>query len=189
MNKLKIFVMILWLTMLMSFINLAMAQTFVPPDKAPHDIVYFRSEENLKPQIKVVYGRPLADTNEIFGKDIPYGKIWRTGANEATEIKFYQDVMFANKFIKAGTYALYTIPGENYWTVILNSNTDSLGAFFYDESKDLARIQVPANEADPTKNFTIAFNSRNYGAQLVLAWGVTRIKVPVYLEQSLLSNV
>ncbi|MDZ7614698.1 MAG: DUF2911 domain-containing protein [Flavobacteriaceae bacterium] len=136
MNKLKIFAMILWLTMLMSFINLAMAQTFVPVDKTPHDIVYFRSEGNVKPQIKVVYGRPLADTNEIFGKDIPYGKIWRTGANEATEIKFYQDVMFANKFIKAGTYALYTIPGENYWTVILNSNTDSLGAFFNHESKD-----------------------------------------------------
>jgi len=71
----------------------------------------------------------------------------------------------------------------------LNSNTDSLGAYFYDESKDLARIEVPANQADPTKIFTIAFDSKNYGAQLVMAWGITRIKVPVYLEQSLLSDV
>jgi hypothetical protein len=189
MNKLKILAMILWLTMLVSFINLATAQTFVPLDNAQHDIVYFRAAGNLKPQVKVVYGRPIADSDEVFGKEIPYGKIWRTGANEATEIKFYQDVMFANKFVKAGTYVLYTIPGKNYWTVILNSNTDSLGAYFYDESKDLARIDVPANQADPTKIFTIAFDSKNYGAQLVMAWGLTRIKVPVYLEQSLLSDV
>ena len=64
---------------------------------------------------------------------VPYGEIWRTGANEATEVKFYADMSFGRKLVKAGTYVMHTIPGEKEWTIILNSKTDTWGSYFYDE--------------------------------------------------------
>ena len=97
------------------------AQSFNDQDKNPHDIVYYRPAEQTRPQIKVVYGRPAANDNEVFGTQIPFGQIWKTGSNESTEIKFYCDVMFGNKFVKAGTYSLYTIPNRDYWIVILKT--------------------------------------------------------------------
>lgn len=189
MKKLKIFAMILWFAMLLSTINLAHGQRFSSLDQIPHDIVYFKSAKHAKPEVKVIYGRPTSDQETIFGKEIPFGKIWRTGANEATEIKFYKDVMFGNKFVKKGVYTLYTIPGKDYWTIILNEETNAIGSFFYDEKKDVARIEVPAHCETPMNIFSIAFDSKRYGTQMVLAWGVTRVKVPLYLEESLLSEV
>lgn len=189
MKKLRIIAIIVWLTMLFFTIQLATAQGFNALDKAPQDIVYFKQDNNTKPAVKVVYGRPKANQIEVFGKEIPYGKIWNTGANEATEVKFYQDVMFANKYIKAGTYVLYTIPGKNYWTIILNRNTDTYGAYFYTPDKDVARIKVPATNGKPVDIFSIGFLTKNYGSQMVLAWGKTRVKIPLYLEDRLLTKV
>lgn len=165
------------------------SQCFTELDENPHDIVYFRSSKFSLPEVKVVYGRPDAKDKTVFGTQIPYGKIWRTGSNEATEIKFYQDIMFGNKFVEAGTYALYTIPNENYWTIILNKKTDTYGAFFYNPKDNIAIITVPAGEGDMLENFTIAFTSKEYGSQMVLAWAKTRIKVPLYTEASLLSKI
>ena len=189
MKKLRIIAVIVWLSMLFLTIQLATAQGFNTLDTAPQDIVYFKQDQNSKPVIKVVYGRPTAKQIEVFGNEVPYGKIWKTGANEATEVKFYQDVMFANKFVKAGTYVLYTIPGKNYWTIILNRNTDTYGAYFYTPAKDVARIKVPATDGKPVDIFSIGFLSKTYGSQMVLAWGKTRVKIPLYLEEHLLTKV
>lgn len=189
MKKLRIIAIIVWVSMLLFTIHLATAQSFNSLDKAPQDIVYFKAEQNSKPVVKVVYGRPTASQIEVFGNEIPYGKIWKTGANEATEVKFYQDVMFANKYVKAGTYVLYTIPGKNYWTIILNRNTDTYGAYFYSPEKDVARIEVPATNGKPVNIFSIGFLSKTYGSQMVLAWGKTRVKIPLYLEDQLLTKV
>lgn len=187
MKKLKIFAMILWFTMLISTINLAQAQTFKNLDDAPHDITYFKKFQTGEPQVRVVYGRPVTTNDKVFGEVIPFGRVWRTGANETTEIKFYQDAMFGNKLVKKGTYSLYTIPGESYWTIILNSETDTLGSFFYNEELDVARIQVPSIAEQPIDIFTIGFDQKNYGTQMILAWGETRVKVPLYLEKELIS--
>jgi hypothetical protein len=187
MKKLKIFAMILWFMMLISTINLAQAQTFKHLDEVPHDITYYKKTQTGEPQIKVVYGRPETDNQKVFGEIIPFGQVWRTGANETTEIKFYQDLMFGNILVKEGTYSLYTIPGETYWTIILNSETDTLGSFFYNEELDVARIEVPSLAEQQINVFTIGFDQKNYGTQMILAWGETRVKVPLYLEKELIS--
>ena len=180
MENLKIYTIILLASMFFS--KNTIGQCFTKLDNSPHDIVYYRSGKISLPQVKVVYGRPDAKDETVFGTQIPYGKIWRTGSNEATEIKFYQDIMFGNKFVNAGTYALYTIPNENY-------TTDTYGSFFYNPEDDIAKITVPAREGTMLKNFTIAFSSQEYGSQMVLAWAKTRIRVPLYSEASLLSKI
>lgn len=83
--------------------------------------------EMLPPTMKIVYGRPLKNGRTIFGGIIPYDKVWRTGANEATEITFYKDVVFGGQAVKAGTYSLFTIPGKKEWTFILNKDLDIWG--------------------------------------------------------------
>lgn len=189
MKKMNVFTILIWLSVLISTVEFATAQSFNKLDKDSHDINYYKVGTDSKPQIKIIYGRPITDNDLVFGTEIPYGKIWRTGANEATEIKFYKDVMFGNKYIKAGTYVLYTIPNKDYWTIILNTNTDTYGAFFYNPDKDVARIKVPATNGKPIDVFSIGFNSKNYGTQMVLAWGKTRVKIPLYTEENLLTKL
>ena len=164
-------------------------QLFTSLDTAPHDIVYFRAEQDSDPVIKVVYGRPKASSMEVFGKRIPFGKVWHTGSNESTEIQFYTDVMFGNKFVKAGKYVLYTIPNENYWTIILNGKTDTYGAHFYNPKFDVAKIEVPVLKGSMVENFSIAFNRQPYGTQMVLGWAMTRVKVPLYTAENLISKI
>lgn len=165
------------------------AQSFNDMDKNPHDIVYYRPSENGTPQIKVIYGRPKANDNDVFGTQVPYGRIWDTGSNESTEIRFYCDVMFGNKYVKAGTYSLYTIPNKNYWIVILNGKTDTYGAHFYDPKYNIASIEVPAVKGQKLENFSIGFTSKAYGTQMVLGWAETRVKIPLYTEERLISKI
>ncbi len=158
------------------------AQKFSGLDKSPHDISYYKTSRGAPPLVKVVYGRPQLKGRKIGSELAPYGKIWRTGANEATEVTFYKDVQVGDKAVKAGTYVLHTIPGEKEWTVILNSNLNVWGAYQYDKNADVARIKVPAETAAETlEAFSIAFKGTNSGADMVLGWGTTRINIPVNL--------
>ena len=170
-------------------INHCSAQAFNHIDKDPHDIVYYKSGIEEIPQIKVVYGRPKAKDHEVFGTQVPYGEIWKTGSNESTEVKFYCDVMFGNKFIKAGTYSLYTIPNKNYWVIILNGKTDTYGAHFYNPKFNIAAIEVPAIKGERIENFSIGFDTKKYGTQMVLAWAETRVRIPLYTEERLISKI
>ncbi len=165
------------------------AQRFDQLDKNPIDIAYLRKNKISKPLIKVIYGRPQKQEDVVFGHQIPYGEIWRTGANEATEVKFYSDMKFGNKLVKAGTYVLHTIPGEKEWTIILNSNTDTWGAFFYDKSKDILRIKVPATRAKELDIFSIAFKRSFKNTFMVLAWDSTRINIPLETQGEILAEI
>lgn len=189
MKKLKIYTSIITVVAVALLNTNIYAQYFNNLDKSPHDIVYHRLGKNGTPQIKVVYGRPNASDNVVFGTQIPFGEIWRTGSNEATEIKFYTDVMFGNKFVKAGTYVLYTIPNKNYWTIILNAKTDSYGVLFYNPKYNIAKIEVPASKGEMLINFSITFKTKSFGSQMVLAWAKTRIKIPLYTEKGLISKI
>ena len=157
------------------------SQGFDKVDEVPHDIVYYRNSNVAPPLVKVIYGRPFNNgEKEIFGTKIPFNQIWRTGANEATEIILFNDVIFGDKMVNAGTYVLYTIPGEKSWEVILNTNTNVLGAFQYDSSYDVAKITVPVSKAEQLDSFSIGFKRVNaYSINMVLAWGSTRVKVPL----------
>lgn len=165
------------------------AQRFSPLDKNPTDIAYLRTNKLTQPLVKVVYSRPTKEAEAVFGEQVPFEKIWRTGDNEATELKFYSDVKFGDKLVKAGTYVLHTIPGEKEWTIILNSNTDTWGAFFYDETKDVARIKVPVKEAESIDIFTIVFNQNYNNTFMVLAWDSTRVNIPLETYSQFLAEL
>ncbi|TLU99093.1 DUF2911 domain-containing protein [Dyadobacter luticola] len=165
----------------------AQAQKFSPLDKSPRDIAYFPNnfshdrKDGEKALVKVSYSRPSLKGREAFGKLEPYGKVWRVGADESTEIKFYQDATFGGKKVKAGTYSLFAIPGEKEWTVILSSDLDYWGAYKYKESADVLRTTVPVKKADaPIENFSIVFEkSSDKAANMFMGWDNTVVAVPV----------
>lgn len=129
--------------------------------------------------VKVSYGQPSKRDRVIFGELVPYGQVWRTGANESTEITFAKDATFGGKPVKAGSYALFTIPGKSEWTFILNSEVKQPGAFKYNETKakNVLEVTVPAGSVsgDPVEKLTITLPS----GKLVLEWDKTRVEVPV----------
>ncbi len=178
MRKIKIYSIIIGLSSVF-FTKEVSAQCFSQLDKNPHDIVYYGMHELDLPQVKVVYGRPNATDEKVFGTQVPYGKVWRTGSNEATEIHFYKDIIFGDKIVKAGTYVLYTIPHETTWTIILNNNTDSFGAFFYNPEDDIVKLEIQTSKGEMVENFSIGFQTQEYGSQMVLAWAKTRVQIPL----------
>lgn len=155
------------------------AQEFKDLDTSPHDIVYFRTNKISPPNIKVLYGRPRKNGREIFGEVIPYGKIWKVGANEATEVVFYQDVVFGDTDVKAGTYVLYAIPQKNEWILILSSNTDVWETSEYQKKYDVARATAKVSRAEFLEAFSIGFKDKGKHVNLVLAWDTTRITAPI----------
>ena len=100
--------------------------------------------------ITIDYSRPLAGSREVWGKTVPYGKVWRSGANENTTIAFSDDVMIEGKPLAAGTYGLHMIPDKDQWTIILSKNSTSWGSFSYDEKEDALRVTV---KPTPDQNF------------------------------------
>ncbi len=161
------------------------AQGFKNLDLVAHDISYFRQSMVTPPLVKVIYGRPTVKSKQVFGDKIPFGKVWRTGANEATEVKLYKDMQFGDTFVKAGTYVMLTIPGEKEWEIILNSNLDVWGAFQYDPKADVARIKVKISKAENLEAFTIAFKRiTQKKISMVLGWGHTRVKIPLAFKDN-----
>ena len=139
--------------------------------KSPHDTISGK-------HITITYGRPYKKGRDIFGALEPYGKVWRTGADEATQITIDKDCKFAGHPLKAGTYTLFTTPGENKWSVILNSELNQWGAFGYDKvkDKDVLEASIDSKHLDKTiEQFTITIN--NSGLQM--EWDHTRVTVPI----------
>lgn len=131
--------------------------------------------------VKVTYGQPSKKGRVIFGADggqslEKYGKVWRTGANEATVITFKKDGTFGGKAVKAGEYGLFTIPGEKEWIVILNSEPKQWGAYNYKVDKDVLRVTVPniaLKEPVEKLNFEVKNNA------LVFSWDTSSFSVPL----------
>jgi hypothetical protein len=163
------------------FSEVAHSQKLPGLDPSPADIAYLRQNgRGTAPVIKVTYGRPSKKGRTMLGGTEAFGKVWRLGANESTEAKLYKDVTFGDKQIPAGTYTLYAIPTKDEWTIIFNSKLDTWGAYEYDETKDVARIKVPAGKADSeVEAFTIAFDGANGTGTMALAWENTLVKIPL----------
>ena len=139
--------------------------------------------------IEIVYSRPSAKGREIFGNVVPFDKVWRTGANNATKITFSTPVKLNGTDVAAGSYALYTIPGEDEWTIILNKGVGKSGTQ-YDEKEDVLRFKArPGHLADTSiETFTIEFNHiRDESAILNLVWEKT--VVPIRLELDVTSKL
>ncbi len=143
--------------------------------------------------VSVSYSRPAAKGRKIFGGLVPYGKLWRTGASDATVIRFSDPVTIANKKIKAGAYSLYTIPGEADWTVILNSDTTLHGSTGYEEKLDVLRFKVkPESSARFYESFTISIDEVvNNAAFVTLAWEntLTRFQVQSNADEQIIAEI
>lgn len=162
------------------------AQSFRAADKSPMDQAYFPDnfahdrKDGEKAIIRVTYSRPAKNSREVFGKLVPYDKVWRTGANEATEIKLYQDVMFGDKKLAAGTYTIFSIPSANEWTIIFSSDLDYWGSFSYKENKDVLRVKAKTTEGKKeVENFAIQFESTGKNSGVMrLAWDKVIAELP-----------
>lgn len=128
--------------------------------------------------ISITYGQPSVKGRVIFGGLEPWGKVWRTGADEATEITFTKDCTFAGKKVKAGTYTLFTTPGQNSWGIILNSKLGQWGAYDYDKNKDADVVNtsvMPKFTQEQTEKLT--FTITDDGVKM--AWANVEVMIPV----------
>ena len=160
-------------------------------DKSPMDVSYYPNNYPiLKIQNKateplvarILYSRPQKQGRKIFGELVEYGKVWRLGANEATEIEFYKDVKIGGKKVSKGRYTLYAIVSENVWTMILNKDTDIWGAFKYDSKKDVLRTDVPVQKTDEVvESMSMLFEKSATGVSLIIAWEQVKVTLPITL--------
>ncbi|MCP9751497.1 DUF2911 domain-containing protein [Ferruginibacter sp. HRS2-29] len=175
-----------------AFCVTAFSQAVVPAvDKSPLDISYYPNNYTLlKIQDKlteplmarVIYSRPQKNNRAIFGDLIEFGKVWRLGANEATEIEFFQNVKIGGTTVKKGRYTIYSIPNADKWTIILNKELDTWGSFKYDQKKDVLRVDVPVQkEATPTESFSMFFEKTTSGFSLNAVWDSSRVSLPISL--------
>ena len=138
--------------------------------------------------INLVYCRPSKRGRLIFGDSsagplVPYGKYWRLGANEATEITLSKDVTFGGKALKAGSYRMYAVPNELSWGLSLNSELGKWGFDEPDNSLDVLKIEVPVDtEPVSTEQFTIAFTNDSTGVNMGIAWDKLRLRVPIQIQ-------
>lgn len=158
----------------------SIAQKFPTLDKSPLDIAAHPSSYRVSDKtIKIIYSRPQLK-GRALSKLAPNGEVWRTGANEAAEIIFYKDVIFGDKEVKAGTYSLFTIPGETEWTIILNNDKNVWGAYMYNQDEDVVRVKAKASKATKkTEAFSIAFEGEDESFTLFLGWGNTVVSLPI----------
>ena len=130
-------------------------------------------------KIIVTYSRPNVKGRKIFGGLQPYGEVWRTGANAATTITFTENVLIEGNKVPAGEYGLFTIPGPDEWTIILNKTWKQWGAYAYKQSDDLLRFKVkPMTMSWPIESFTIQFpNSGTQATDMIIMWDKTVVPI------------
>jgi hypothetical protein len=164
------------------------ANPYVPIDISPMDMAYFPTDYPVKkmnatntslPVARVIYSRPHLGGRKLFGSLVKWGQPWRLGANEATEISFFQPVRVQDKKIAVGQYSLYAIPYEDSWTIVFNSNLYSWGLKF-DSAKDVFAFDIPViNKPQTVEHFTMAFEKTATGADLIMAWENTEARLPI----------
>jgi hypothetical protein len=179
------------LTILVSALSCSalLAQGIKTPAPSPHQVI---TQDFALSHITIDYSRPGIKGRRIFGGLVPYGKEWRTGANAVTTIEFGQDVKLEGHEVKAGKYALYTIPTADDWTIILNKDIKSWGTQ-YNEGDDVLRFSVPSYQVPiQAESFTINVDSlRDSSAVLYMIWNHTYVPIHVTttIDQAIMSQI
>lgn len=182
--------------MIVAFAAVAQAQTNANGmpllDQSPMDMAYYPDNyPMLKIQGKateplvarVIYSRPQKHNRTIFGDLVKYNEVWRLGANEATEIEFFKDVKVGGKKVPKGRYTMYAIPDSSQWTIIINKDTDTWGAFEYDAKKDVVRVKVPVQKLpQPVEAYTMDFIKSGNDANLEISWDGVTASLPIGLK-------
>jgi hypothetical protein len=175
MNKKLLVITILFFSGI--FLNKAIAQDFKKLDKSPMDMASYPDNYRISEKvIKIIYSRP-----QLKGRSLAnlakFGRKWRTGANEATEITFYKDVNFGGTAVKSGTYTMYTIPGETSWTVVLSSQLNVWGVYFHKDENDVAKVSVPVKKSEKIIDlFSIVIDN---DMTIHMGWGDVILSIPV----------
>ena len=166
--------------LLVSFAGLAQAQLNIPPASPDAE---FKQQIGFG-EVEVKYSRPNARGRVIFGGLEPYGQMWRTGAHDATTIRFSEAVKLNGNDIPAGTYSLFTIPNQNEWTIIINKIAEMHGTSDYAQEQDLVRFSVkPEKSARYYETFTIEVNDLSKDeAGLFLLWENTQVKITIKMN-------
>lgn len=169
-DNLKLRITILALTFVATLHNIY-AQEAIKPRMSPLEVVTLKYESTY---VKITYGRPHMKGRKIFGELVPYGEIWRTGANEATEITFTKDVLINKRRLKAGTYTMFTIPQPDKWKVIFNSDLGQWGSYNYNPAKNVMETEAQVLPTEVTyEPFTIEFQLQKNEAQVQMMWEKT----------------
>jgi len=135
-------------------------------------------------EVRLTYGRPQVKGREIFGSLVSYDEVWRTGANEATTVSVSSDVTIEGEPLSAGTYSLYTIPGQDAWTLIFNNTANQWGTN-YDPSKDALRVEVTPESAPPREMMTFMFEEvTNTSGTCVLHWNDVRVPFDIQVADN-----
>jgi len=151
--------------------SLALAQDKTRPSPPASATCKFSDGKN----ITVNYSSPRAKGRKIYGGLVPYGEVWRTGANEATSFVTTANLTIDGKDIPAGNYTIFTVPNPDKWTLIINKKTGEWGIPYKYESDELARVDMTASKTSaPVENFTISFHEMGSGCHMYLDWENTR---------------
>lgn len=130
--------------------------------------------------VKIDYSSPRAKGRKIFGGLVPYGEVWRTGANEATTFVASANVNVGGKEVPAGSYTIFTVPKEDAWTLVISKKTGEWGTDYPGEKEDLARVPMKVSKTSgPVENFTIGFEQGGKKCSLRMEWENTRASVEV----------
>ena len=166
--------------LLLSCATLTQAQKFKKLDVSPMDRIFYPMSNRVSDKaIVITYSRPQLKGRKL-AELVPAYKVWRTGANEATEIRILKPVKLGDTTIKEGTYTLYSYPKEESTEIIINSAKYVWGAYNYDKSKDVARIDVPAIESSEyLEAFSLIFTGKGSDAVLHGGWGNVRVSIPI----------
>ena len=167
----------LLLTTFLAFSVAAYSQ-FTLPAASPRQKV---EQQFSMSKITVDYGRPGVKGRKIFGDLVPFGKVWRVGANSSTKITFEQSVNFGGKTVSAGTYGLFVIPTEKEWKVILNKDSQQWGAYTFDEKQNVVDVTIPVQKlAEKQEWFVIELNPvDDNSVNLVMKWDFTKVELPL----------
>lgn len=153
------------------------AQAAPKPRKSPLALAQLKSG---KTYIRIVYSQPFKNDRQIFGALVPYDKVWRLGANEATELTTTHKIKIGGKTLPAGTYTLFAIPQANKWTIIVNKEVGLWGDYDYKAQRDQLRFDVAVKQLDQSwEAFTMKFDKAGKVSTLTVVWDKTSVEIPV----------
>ena len=135
--------------------------------------------------LKITYSQPSKNGKEIFGSLVPFGEIWKTGDNEATEVTITRDVLINGIILKAGTYSIFSIPNTGSWTIVINGDLGLWGSYNYNQKTDVLRFDVPAQPLTGVvyESFTITVDQKNDKAEIALLWDKTKVSFNVQFNE------
>jgi len=159
-----------------------LAQEAIKPRPSPLAVVSCRYKDAY---FKITYCQPHKQGREVFGKLVPYSQVWRTGANEATEITLTRDVKINGLDLKAGTYSVFSIPEKEKWTVVINGDLGLWGAYNYNPKTDILRFDVPVTTLPEVayEPFTMWIDQKNEKADWIMAWDKTKVTVGIQFQE------